>query len=162
MATNLYSTCDSMFYTVCGIAKQSSAAFTTGVGNAFIGDADAEIHSRLAGQFSLPFNTTNPPPIITVISRYLGAANAMIILPETLHITQERLKGLQTKAEELLTDIIAGKREVLDVNGTIIVRLSDNDMKSNTEDYSPTFTHGDEMGMKTDPNRIEDEEDGVF
>lgn len=122
-----------------------------------IARADSVIDAKLAGIYSVPFETT--PPVIETISTYLSAYYVGITL-----FTRDRgnenkwIDKLKEEAVELLKAVIEGSLIVVNSSGGELTRTTSG-VKSNTKDYTPIFDVDDIENSAVDADRLSDIED---
>lgn len=123
---------------------------TNKVGSSYLVYAEAELNSRLAPYYTVPFSSNN----LTAKDLVLDMAYARIYGTKD----KDRAGYLEEQITKRIDDLIHGKAQMIAEDGTAI--SSDNiggAIWSSTENYVPTFGMIDEIDQMIDKDRLDDE-----
>ena len=155
----MYCTADNVYDALEGIS-------TNEISQARVEDriayARSIIDGKVAKRYDVPFGSSPYPPLAVQLNVDLASYFVM----KTLYIGEGQNRSSWTRsfyenAMVILDEIADGGIDLLDDNGVLISeRDSSTRVRSNTENYKPTFGFGDALDEEIDPDRINDETDG--
>lgn len=123
--------------------------------------AESYIEGKLANKYTVPFTSSNVPPLVESMSTdltfyYIGRR----FFTQTDKDKNPWINTYKNDVDEILKDIMKGNTVLVDVNGGIIdVRTDQQEIWSNVSGYNPTMDHRDETEQRIDPDKIQDETD---
>jgi len=133
---------------------------TANVHGIYISKAEAEIHAWLSKKYTVPFTSSNIPPLIKSIAQDLS----MYYLLRRIY-TQNK-KDLNPWVDEwkyardMLKSLAEGDLLLTGNSGEVIdARTDQMQIWSNTTNYKPTMDNRAAESQRVNPDRLEDEQD---
>jgi len=119
------------------------------VSSAHIVYAESELNGRLSPKFTVPFSSNNfTAKDLSIEMTYVRIGNLNIEDRETLQ------KSIDDRIQRLLD----GEENMMDTDGAVLQQSVGGTLWSSSQDYVPTFGHGDTTDFEVDPNLVLDEE----
>lgn len=123
----------------------------------YVAQAENHISAILAVRYGLPFATT-PPLVETITTEY-----ALIKVLDRFYTSETASKNdwrniRKADLDKMLKSILDGDILLIDANNGVIAQRADiGSVASNTQTYTPTFSHLGDGYQKIDPDRLDDE-----
>ena len=133
---------------------------TANVHGIYVSKAEGLIHSKLAKMYSVPFTSTNIPPIIKSISQDIS----MYYLLRRIYTQNKKDENPWVDewkmAIDMLDELASGEMILVDNSGAVIsARTDQTQIWSNVTDYKPAMDHRGPEWQRVDPDRLQDEND---
>jgi hypothetical protein len=133
---------------------------TANIHGIYVSKAEGYIHSKLAKMYTVPFTSSNIPPLVKSISQDLS----MYYILRRIYTQNKKDKNPWIDEWKLAIDILdelaSGEMVLVDNSGEVIsARTDQTQIWSNVTDYKPTMDHRGPEWQRVDPDRLEDEDD---
>lgn len=139
----------------------SVSAVTSAVTTTFLDHAEANIHGRIAGRYTVP--VSGSPPLLKYTSETLALAMLLRrFFSQELENKSEWVSGMFEDVKQILDGIAAGSITIVDSSNVVIPSgRSSSQVWSNTKDYAPTMNLLDPIQQEIDPDRLDDIEEAM-
>lgn len=131
----------------------SSGGLFSTLDSHYIVYAEAELDSRLASAFTVPFSSNNlTAQDLSIDLTYLKAAS----------LTQQEAEMLTERIDFKIDQLLKGRSKMLTITDSGTAEVGDSRDAvawSDTKDYHPVFGIGSILDFAVDSSRIEDEQD---
>lgn len=123
----------------------------------YIAQAENHISAILAVRYGLPFTAT-PPLVETIATEY-----ALIKVLDRFFTSETASKNdwrniRKADLDKILKSILDGEILLIDANNSVIAqRIDVGSIASNTQTYTPTFSHLGDGQQRIDHDRLDDE-----
>lgn len=111
--------------------------------------AEAEIHSRLASRFSVPFTAAN------FTAR--GLCIDMLYVQNMATRQPEKAKLLMDSLDGRITDLLEGKSQMIDSGGAVVASSVGDTVWGSDAEHPPVFGKGDIMDFGVSSQQLYDE-----
>ncbi len=131
---------------------------TTSLASKCITQAENEVNKYLSKRYDIGGIVSAVPPIVTSLSEKLAVGYMFQYMSRGGKESMARGKFFIDDALNNLKQIAEYKLDLIDSNGDVLTNLSSSgyDIKSSTQDYSPTFNEDEQTEWEVDSLKLDD------
>ena len=118
--------------------------------------AENEVNKKLAKRYDVSAFLPDVPPQVRSLTEELAVAYFHFHNSRGSKESITRYKELRKFPDENLDELAAGKCELVNTAGAVIVNPNAPGVLCSTSDYEPTFDEGNELNWRVDRDKLED------
>lgn len=134
----------------------AATSFNTALASKCITFSEQMINTKLGKRYDISTWATVTPPIIIELCECIATAKYEQRIGRGSKDTSARTERDLEHCKEILDQLAANKLQIHDTAGSVIASANHPGVKTNTDDYYPTFAEDNPLNWDIDEDKLED------